>query len=99
MLKFKGTTIYPNTLLNALQGTDGIAGGYVEAHLNEDGTDRVILYVAFDKSSFNIQSIREKVQAAARVVPEIKTVTLEEFEQKTMMSQKRKRITFFDLRN
>lgn len=99
MLKFKGTTLYPHTLLNALQGIQGIAGGYVEAHLNKDGTDRVILYVALEDISRSIQSIREKVQAKARVAPEIVPVTIEEFEQKTMRPQKRKQITFFDLRN
>ncbi len=98
MLKFKGTTIYPNTLLNVLQDIDGIAGGYVEAYLNDDGTDSVILYVAFEDTTFDVRPIYEKVQAVARVVPEIKTVTMEEFEQKTMIPQKRKRITFFDLR-
>ncbi|MCF8068349.1 MAG: AMP-binding protein [Desulfobacterales bacterium] len=99
MLKIKGTTTFPNILLNALQGINGIAGGFVEAHLNSDGTDRVMLYAAVENSAIEITPVREKVQAVARVLPEIKTVTVKEFENKTRVPDKRKRVTFFDLRH
>jgi len=99
MLKIKGTTTYPNILLSALQEIHGITGGFIEAHLNHDGTDKVTLYVAVADKGIDITIISEKVQAVARVLPEIKIVTIEEFESKTVVPNKRKRVTFFDMRN
>ncbi len=70
MLKFKGTRVYPETFLHAVQSVEAVAGGFVEAHLNDDGTDHVILCVALHQKLTDMRIIREKVQAVARVTPE-----------------------------
>ena len=45
MLKFKGTTVFPNAVVAALEGLPEVGGAYVEAHRNPDGTDRIVVYV------------------------------------------------------
>jgi len=102
MLKYKGTTIFPNAIISALEGDSRFQGGYVEARRNPAGTDRVILYAALegDESSPGTLSwVQDRLRAAVRVVPEIKCISREEADNKVyQFHKKRKRITFFDLR-
>lgn len=113
MLKYKGTTLYPNALLGALEGDKRFQDGYVEARLNPDGTDRVILFAAlnggFSKGGTrdrdrsvapgDISWMEEQLRARVRVVPEIRLISPEQAEEKIyQFHKKRKRVTFFDLR-
>lgn len=102
MLKYKGTTIFPNAIISALEGDSRFQGGYVEASRHPDGTDRVTLYAALegDESSPGTLSwVQDRLKAAVRVVPEIKCISREEANNKVyQFHKKRKRITFFDLR-
>ena len=45
MLKFKGTSVFPNAIVAALEGLPEVGGAYVEAHKNPDATDRIVVYV------------------------------------------------------
>jgi phenylacetate-CoA ligase len=45
MLKFKGTTVFPNAVVAAVEGLPEVGGAYIEAHRNPDGTDRIVVYV------------------------------------------------------
>jgi phenylacetate-CoA ligase len=99
MLKYKGTTLFPNALLAALEGTEGFYGGYVEARKTDEGLDRVILYAAWNERILGRDQIENELRAKVRVVPEIRSVSREEMEAKVyQFDKKRKRITFFDLR-
>ncbi|MEA2059521.1 MAG: AMP-binding protein [Thermodesulfobacteriota bacterium] len=102
MLKYKGTTLFPNTILSALEGYNQFHGGYVEARQYPDGTDRVILYAALNgevATPENISWIKDRLRATVRVVPEIKCISREEADKKVYQLRKnRKRINFFDLR-
>ncbi|MDT8379896.1 MAG: AMP-binding protein [Desulfotignum sp.] len=102
MLKYKGTTIFPNAIISALEGDSRFQGGYVEARRHPDGTDRVILYAALKEkggSSDTLSWIKDRLRAAVRVVPEIKCISREEADNKVyQFHKKRKRITFFDQR-
>lgn len=99
MLKFKGTTIFPNAILAALEGHADFAGGYVEAHNNPDGTDHVVLFAAVHNPSFDKNKIETELQARVRVVPEVRVVDRQAVEERVYQpDKKRKRITFFDLR-
>jgi phenylacetate-CoA ligase len=99
MLKYRGTTLFPGTLLGAVEGTPGVAGGYVEALLNPDGTDRVILHLAAEMSGAVPEAgIRELLRARARVIPEINWITPEQYHEISTGSGKRKRILFIDSR-
>lgn len=109
MLKYKGTTLFPNAVLGALEGDKRFQDGYVEARLNPDGTDRVILFaalnggVARDRTQTvdprDLSWIKEQLRARVRVVPEIRLISSEQAEEKIYQFHKnRKRVTFFDLR-
>jgi phenylacetate-CoA ligase len=99
MLKYKGTTVYPNTILAALEGNRLYRGGYVEALRNADGTDHIILHLAADQSVWPRAAIENELRAHLRVVPEIVCHSAEEIESKVNQPEKkRKRVTFFDLR-
>ncbi len=105
MLKYKGTTLFPNAILGALEGNEKFHGGYVEARLNDDGTDRVCLVAALKNHPEHSGCdavpgwMTEHLQAVLRVVPEIKIVPAQQVDQKVyQLHKKRKRITFFDLR-
>lgn len=98
MLKYKGTTIYPNTIISVIEGKKDFVGGYVEARRNEDGTDRVILYVSVADPLLSMKRIKDEFRARIRVVPEIRIISKKELYEKTDQPQKRKKTTFFDLR-
>jgi phenylacetate-CoA ligase len=98
MLKYKGTTIYPNTIISVIEGKKDFVGGYVEARRNEDGTDRVILYVSVADPLLSMEHIKDEFRARIRVVPEIRIISEKELYEKTDQPQKRKKTTFFDLR-
>lgn len=104
MLKYKGTTLFPNAILSVLEGDDRFHGGYVEARRHPDGTDRVILFAALNGNwdrnpTTPPRWITEQLRAAIRVVPEIRLISPEQADSKIyQFHKKRKRLTFFDLR-
>lgn len=105
MLKYKGTTLFPNVILAALEGNEKFYGGYVEARRNEDGTDRVTLVAALKDHPDHKNCadaplwMTEHLQAVLRVVPEITIVPAQQVDDKVyQLNKTRKRITFFDLR-
>jgi phenylacetate-CoA ligase len=107
MLKYKGTTVFPNAILSALEGDGRFHGGYVEARLFPDGTDRIILHAAVkpggDLSAVPVDRtaavIADLVRAKVRVAPEIAIVTPEELDARVYTQEKRKRVQFIDLRS
>ena len=100
MLKYKGTTVFPGTILSALEGKDFFYGGYIEARMNPDGTDHIKLIAALKNNTHNmaIDKIREILQAGARVVPDIEFISLDELNKRIYQPGKRKRLEFMDLR-
>jgi len=99
MLKYKGTTVYPNTILEALEGDTRFYNGYVEARKHPDGTDRIILYAALSEKKGSDNWIRQTLQAKIRVIPEISLITREDADKRVyQFDKKRKRMIFFDLR-
>lgn len=98
MLKLKGTTIFPSAILSSLEAVDGIEGGYIEVLRNNDDTDNVVLYVAINDPSITLKCLVDLLRAKLRVVPQINIISTEELQKKTLPPEKRKKITFFDLR-
>jgi len=99
MLKYKGTTVFPNAILAALEGNSHFYGGYVEAHKTSEGLDRVILFASWDKKNRPQIQLEDELRAKVRVVPEIEFVSAEQVDEKVyQFDKKRKRVTFFDLR-
>lgn len=98
MLKYKGTALYPNMILSALEGRKEFYGGYVEALTDADGLDKVVLHAAVTDSSFGIDRIADELRSRIRVVPEIKLVSPQEIDSVNNNDRKRKKVTFIDLR-
>ncbi len=101
MLKYKGTTLFPNAVLAALEGDSRFHGGYMEARMNPDGTDRAILFASVKENTDpkDLSWLKEQLRATVRVVPEIKIISPEQADERVyQFHKKRKRITFFDLR-
>ncbi|HUT22852.1 MAG TPA: phenylacetate--CoA ligase family protein, partial [Sumerlaeia bacterium] len=98
MLKYKGTTLFPSSILAALEGRDEVTGAYVEARRGEGGTDRVIVKVNVSKAEITTDDIADMLRAHIRVAPEVVLVSEAELQERTAQPSKRKRATFFDFR-
>jgi phenylacetate-CoA ligase len=97
MLKYKGTTIFPNGILAALTGKPYFEGGYIEVRTGPDGSDLVTLYAAIGAQ--HAEDVKQTLKAHLRVVPEVAVITRETLEKKIHGEDKRKPVTFFDLRS
>lgn len=98
MLKLKGTTVFPSAILAIVENMDDIIGAYIEVERNDDGCDKVGLFVTTSNNILPVEEITEKIRASVRVVPDIKLITEEKLISKIYQSGKRKKVTFFDLR-
>jgi phenylacetate-CoA ligase len=99
MLKYKGTTVFPNAILGCLEGDSRFHTGYIEVKKNSDGTDRILLYASLCNEGNDKIWIEDTLRAKVRVVPEIKIIDCETADKKVyQFDKKRKRMTFFDLR-
>lgn len=98
MLKFKGTTVFPTTIMAALEGNPAVEGGYIEVRRNDDGTDRIIVRAAVRDRSLTALRIAEDLRAHIRVMPEVELISPQELQERTFPANKRKRTIFFDLR-
>ncbi len=99
MLKYKGTTVFPNAILAALEGRDDVTGAYVEAHRDADGGDRIVVCLHCRDSAVSPEQLAEDIRARIRVMPEVELISEAQLSEKVYQSGKRKRSTFFDLRD
>ena len=100
MLKYKGTTLFPNSILAALEGVAYFDEGYVEVKSNPDGTDNVLLHLCLKDKTITKSMIEEHLQAKIRVVPEVIIKSRDEILNVIYQPEKkRKRIIFIDSRN
>jgi len=99
MLKYRGTTVFPNSILAALEGSNFFEEGYVEVKSNPDGTDHVVLHLCLKNKSVEKSLIEDHLRARIRVVPEIKIQSKDDIIKIMYQPEKkRKRITFVDSR-
>ncbi len=96
MLKYKGTTVFPNSILSVLEGIKGFLGGYIEVDSFGDGTDRIKIFAAV--KALSKECLVEELRASVRVVPEIEIITEKQMMDRVYPAEKRKRVTFFDKR-
>jgi len=97
MLKYKGTTIYPENIIATLEQEPNIAGSYITATLNPDNTDNITVFIALN-NNIPIEYIKQILQANLRVIPNIKIISKQQLITNTNPKNKRKRIIFFDHR-
>jgi len=99
MLKYKGTTLYPQAINDTLNSVDHIEAFYTEVSTNEIGTDDLKIFIFSNRNYKELESeIIETFRAKLRVVPSIKFVSKEEIEKVKFSPSHRKPVDFVDVR-
>lgn len=96
-LKYKGTTLYPETIYQVLEEMEGIGAYYVEAHSAYDLSDVVKVFVGTD-ADVKLSDIEDKLQAKLRVRPEVVLRSTVDVVSVIEKNGGRKQKKFFDLR-
>jgi phenylacetate-CoA ligase len=98
MLKIRGTTVYPPAIASVLQGLPAVQGYYLEAQSEFALSDRLRVVIGASDSSLTPAYVADQIAAAIRVRPEVEIVSPAEILKVTVQDNKRKPVTFFDLR-
>ena len=98
MIKFRGTTLYPNSIFAVLDSFPGISEYYVTATSDYDLSDSVKAHVAIKDGSCTAQTIGDKLQAHLRVRPEVVVSSETEIKGVVFAGNSRKPIRFIDER-
>ncbi len=100
MLKVRGTTFYPATVFEVLNGMPEVSEYYVEVEdADEPGADRIRVHAALlpDTPALRRQ-LEERLLARLRVRPEISTEGEDEIRRQVYRPQSRKPVRFIDRR-
>jgi phenylacetate-CoA ligase len=100
MIKYKGTTLYPQALFDLLNEMQELLDYVIEIYTNEIGMDEVLFYlVPADINGETDYRIRGYLQARLRVSPRIQYVTDEEIQKLQFNELGRKPFKLIDRRN
>jgi phenylacetate-CoA ligase len=94
-LKFKGTSLFPSTLASALEEMENVKAFVIVARKESELSDSIEVLV---HGSAKIETLRDALQARAKIAPQVRHARREEIEALQMPPQARKRRTFVDLR-
>lgn len=98
MLKVRGTTFYPATIFEVLNGIGEVSEYFVEV-ADEGGADHVCVHVALTPDTPELHDkILALLQARLRMRPDLCTASEEALRQQVYASHSRKPIRFFDRR-
>jgi len=98
MIKFRGTTLYPNSLYAVLDSFSAISEYYVVATSDYNLSDIVKVHVAIKDESCTTQMIMDSLQARLRVRPEVSVASEDEIRSQVYAGNTRKPVRFFDKR-
>jgi phenylacetate-CoA ligase len=98
MIKFLGTTLYPNSIYAVLDEIPGISEYCVEVTSSFDLSDIVKVYVAGNDTLCSSGIISERLQARLRVRPEVVRASEEEIRKMIFPGNSRKINHFVDRR-
>jgi len=97
MIKFRGTTIYPQNIFNSLNSISEVSEYFVEVILNQITAEKIIIYMSEDEViPAQLKAITSTLNSTLRVTPSIKLVPSETIEEMLLRqsSRKKNRITF-----
>jgi len=94
-LKFKGTSLFPSTLQAVLEQAQDVEAFVIVARAESELSDTIEVLV---HGGVSVATLREALQARAKITPEIRHASRAEIEALQMPPQARKRRTFVDLR-
>ena len=98
MIKFRGTTLYPNSLYAVLDSIPAITDYYVTASSDYELADEIRVVVAVRDSECTAAVIMDRLQAHLRVRPTVIVATEEEVRKNVFAGKSRKPIRFIDKR-
>ncbi|MEI2724294.1 MAG: hypothetical protein V9H26_12385 [Verrucomicrobiota bacterium] len=94
-LKFKGTSLFPSMLAAVLEAAEGVELFVIVARKENELSDAIEVLI---HGAASVATLREALQARAKIAPQIRHVAREEIEALQMPPLARKRRTFVDLR-
>jgi phenylacetate-CoA ligase len=98
MIKFRGTTLYPNSFYRVLDSFPGVSEYYITATSDFDLSDVVTVTVAVKDEACTAAMIREMLQAHLRVRPEVIITSEENVRKQVHAGNSRKLNRFVDKR-
>lgn len=98
MMKFRGTTLYPNSIYSVLDSFPEISEYSVTATSDYDLSDVITVQVAVTSASCSVDAIGNKLQAHLRVRPEVVMVSEESVKREVYPGNSRKPVRFVDKR-
>ncbi|HDH05443.1 MAG TPA: phenylacetate--CoA ligase family protein [Nitrospirae bacterium] len=101
MIKYRGTTLYPQAVYSVLDEIPEVSDYYITVHSDFDLSDILNVYVSLSKggSACPPDRIRERLQARLRVSPDVLICTDEEVKKRILPASSRKINRFIDRRN
>lgn len=97
-LKYRGTTIYPESIFHVLQDLETVSANYVEVRSAADGADDVVVVVGSDDGGLNKEDVESLLQARLRVIPAVQIRNSQEVLDVMSAAGGRKPKKFFDYR-
>jgi len=98
MIKFRGTTLYPNSFYAVLDSLPEISDYYITASSDYDLSDVVTVYVALRDASCSAEMVMDKLQSHLRVRPQVIITSEESVRSHVYAGNSRKLIRFVDKR-
>lgn len=99
MLKYKGTTLFPQSLYDNLVEIPGVKNYLIEVSTNSIDTDEILVRIGSDdKRPEFVKYIKDHFRAKLRVAPEVELMDPAEVEKLQFGPMSRKAVTFIDKR-
>jgi phenylacetate-CoA ligase len=98
MMKFRGTTLYPQAIYSTLEEIEIISEYYIMVSSESDLSDDITIYVSLSNTSYTADMIQDKLQARLRVKPTVVIEGEETIRQKVYTPESRKAVRFVDVR-
>lgn len=96
MIKLKGTTLYPQQIINLLTAFQALKIFVIEARLNETQTDEILVRIPEDFSE--VSELQEHLQAGLKVKVSLEKTSVEKIEKLKFPKESRKPKLFHDYR-
>lgn len=99
MIKYKGTSLYPNAIYDILENIDLVKNYQVEVSTNSTGTDEILLNLGvIEKNKIKEEELLNTFRAKLRVAPRLNFLSPEEVNHLLQPKNSRKPIKFIDRR-
>jgi phenylacetate-CoA ligase len=98
MIKFKGTSLYPQHIIEVLNDLKGIPAFVIEVKINEVGTDEVVVKIPDFLNAEKVNLLKEHFKSKLQVTPILEQVSLKIIEKLKSPEGSRKPLVFIDYR-